>query len=82
MAAGGPGQSADMDKITVRRGSETFLDRDEYQEAITQGQSLDQLGLRAGDEIVVPVSTGSWWPQIIRWGVMIASVTLIGIRIY
>lgn len=82
MAAGGPVQNAVMDKIEVKRGEETFLDRDEYQIAIASGSSLDQLNLRAGDGVDVPVSTTDWLPQIVRWGVALASFVLIGTRIY
>lgn len=53
MAAGGPGPSADPNKTIVRRGGTVLLAQEEVREAIVRGNTLDQLNLRAGDEIVV-----------------------------
>jgi hypothetical protein len=82
MQAGGPIQNAEMDKITIRRGTDLFLDRDEFQIATAEGRSLDRLGLLPGDEVVVPVAAQSWWPQVIRWGVIVASTLTLGIRVF
>jgi len=83
MAAGGPGQASELDKITVRRGEEILFRDEEVQAALDEGRSLDQLGLRAGDEINVPARTPSTWvPTLIRWGAVIASTLLLGIRIF
>lgn len=62
MVAGGPSPQADMDDLSIRRGSRTLLEGDALQEAIRQGLTLDQLNLQAGDQIVVPqeVPGGSW----------------------
>lgn len=80
MQAGGPGGNANMKKITIRRGTDVVVDGDEVQQAIAQGRSFDQLGLRPGDEINVPAKA-QIWPYILRWGVPLASVLLLGIRI-
>lgn len=54
MAAGGPaGGSADPNKTVIRRGGTTILVQADVQEAMIQGVTLDQLNLRAGDEIIV-----------------------------
>ena len=53
MLAGGPTTSADVDRITIRRGTSDLLKPDEVRAAMVQGRTLDQLNLRAGDEIVV-----------------------------
>lgn len=82
MVAGGPSQQADMEDLSVRRGNRTLMDPTEVQNALDEGRSLDQLGLRAGDEITVPLrAVESWWPQIVRWGVIVASTVLLGVRI-
>jgi hypothetical protein len=53
MIAGGPGANADLAKSTIRRdGEEVFHDRD-VSIALSNGMTLDQLDLRAGDEIVI-----------------------------
>jgi protein involved in polysaccharide export with SLBB domain len=56
MAAAGPGGSADLTKIRVERGSKTIWEGEPLQDAITEGRTLDQMSLRAGDRVVVPAS--------------------------
>lgn len=53
MQAGGLAAGADPGRTFVRRGSTTLLTQDQVQDAIIRGATLDQLNLRAGDEIVV-----------------------------
>ena len=53
MIAGGPTVTADVERSMVRRGTEEFRSPDETQQAISKGLTLDQFGLRAGDELVV-----------------------------
>jgi hypothetical protein len=52
-AAGGPSGGADPHKMTVRRGGVEIWSKEAFQEALVKGVTLDQLNLRAGDEIVV-----------------------------
>jgi len=80
MAAGGPGANANMKKITIRRGTDEVLDGDGVQQAIADGRSFDQLGLRPGDEINVPAKA-QVWPYVLRWGVPLVSLLVLGIRI-
>jgi protein involved in polysaccharide export with SLBB domain len=53
MMAGGPTREADLTKTTVRRGATVLWERAEFRGALTEGKTLDQLGLRSGDEIVI-----------------------------
>jgi polysaccharide export outer membrane protein len=53
MAAGGPTSNADTKKVTVRRQSSEFLNRNETQAALTYGTTLDRLNIQGGDEINV-----------------------------
>jgi protein involved in polysaccharide export with SLBB domain len=83
MAAGGPGQSSKLDAISIRRGEETLMRGGEVQMALDEGRSLDQLGLRAGDELNVPLrATSNWRGTLLRWGAIIISTTFLGIRIF
>ena len=54
MVAGGPGQATDLSKIEVRRGDRVAIGRDAVQEAFRLGLTLSDVGIRSGDEIVVP----------------------------
>ena len=56
LAAGGPGSGADLTKISVERGNKTIWEGGPLQDAITEGRTLDQMSLRAGDRIVVPAA--------------------------
>lgn len=67
MAAGGPSQSATLDDLRIERGAQVLIEGDELQERIREGYSLDQLNLRAGDQIVLPQpSAGQGSGGIIR----------------
>jgi hypothetical protein len=60
MQAGGPGRTAILTKIYIERGNEKIWEGEPLQQAITEGRTLDQLSLLAGDRIVVPTKgTGS-----------------------
>src|SRR5688500_1066482 len=53
MAAGGPTAKASIERTIVRRDNRVFRSADETRRAVTAGVTLDQFGLRAGDELVV-----------------------------
>lgn len=53
MGAGGPTATADLERSIVRRGNQGFRSAQETRLAIGRGLTLDQFGLKAGDEIVV-----------------------------
>lgn len=54
MQAGGPTRTAELTKITIERGDEKLWEGESLQQAITEGRTLDQLSLLAGDKIIVP----------------------------
>jgi len=51
--AGGPVQQADLDKAFVRRGDEVIWGKGVFREAMQKGLTVDELNLRAGDEMVI-----------------------------
>lgn len=53
MAAGGPQSHADPDRTVVRRGGVEILAREAFSDALARGLTLDQLNLRAGDEVFI-----------------------------
>ncbi len=69
MLAGGPGSTADLDRIRVERNQQVIWSSTRLRRAMQEGRTLDQLSIRAGDGIIVPERTegGSWW----RTGLMI-----------
>ena len=54
MLAGGPSPNARIEDIRVERGPQHIWEGGALQEAMAEGQTLDQLGIRAGDRIFVP----------------------------
>jgi protein involved in polysaccharide export with SLBB domain len=56
MQAGGPSGSVKMEKSSVRRQGQEVLAGTEIQRAIESGQSLDQINLHGGDELVIGAS--------------------------
>jgi protein involved in polysaccharide export with SLBB domain len=54
MSVGGPTQNADLAEVRIRRGDANVARGERMQRALQAGLTLDQLGLRAGDEIIVP----------------------------
>jgi protein involved in polysaccharide export with SLBB domain len=59
MQAGGPRGNVEMEKSTIRRQGRDVIAGTEIQRAIETGQSLDQLNLHGGDELVVGGNTGT-----------------------
>jgi hypothetical protein len=53
MRAGGPTSDTDIGRTVVKRGKSETLSRSGVQRAIREGSTLEQVGVRAGDEIVV-----------------------------
>jgi hypothetical protein len=63
MAAGGPTSHSDLPSTIVRRGSRKVMSKGAVREAMVAGSTLDQLGLGAGDELVIAERrerTGRW----------------------
>lgn len=83
MEAGGPSAGANLEEVTIQRGSEVILEAAETREALNEGRSLDQLGLQAGDQVVIPEETQSnIWGQVARVAAVALSTLLLGVRIF
>ena len=83
MQAGGPGATANLEGVSIQRGGEIILEGNEIQLAFAEGRSVDQLNLRAGDQVVVPErSRFSLWQEVGRYALIIASSVLLGQRIF
>ena len=76
MAAGGPGDEKALSETIIRRSNEEILGEDEVAAAIRDGLTLDQLNLRAGDELVVGQETNRNWFQTMRTFMLIPGLIL------
>lgn len=54
MVAGGPTQEAKFAAMRIERGSQRLVEGDRLQQALARGLTVDDLNLRAGDQIFVP----------------------------
>jgi len=81
MTAGGPGGKSDLARLEIRRGSTTIWGGDRLQEALRGGATLDQLSLRAGDEITLPEKPSSGRILTVLQYV-VPVVTLVSLLIY
>jgi protein involved in polysaccharide export with SLBB domain len=66
MQAGGPTGDADLARSIVRRGERELFNRDDFRVAVRQGQTLDEMNLVAGDEIVVGTRKATNWSAIFQ----------------
>jgi protein involved in polysaccharide export with SLBB domain len=84
MQAGGPGVNADLDNMSIERSGVVLWEGDELQEVLAEGRTLDQLNLRAGDQIVLPALPvgGSRVWQVARWVLPAAASVFFGVRIF
>ena len=81
MIAGGPVGDPNLNKLRIDRGSVHILEGESMQDALLQGRTLDQLNLRAGDQVYLPRKGNSVTGQIFRYGIIILSATLLGVRL-
>jgi hypothetical protein len=66
MLAGGWSGDANLKDLRVERGTERLWEGEALQTATREGRTLDQLSLRAGDQIVVPRQSHANIDQIAR----------------
>lgn len=57
-AGGGPAGNANYAKSTVKRGSKVVVEGVEFEAALRDGKTIDQLSLQAGDEVNVATKSG------------------------
>jgi protein involved in polysaccharide export with SLBB domain len=84
MEAGGPTGGADMKKLRIERTGEVLWDGEELETILADGRTLDQLNLRAGDQIVVPAvpAGGSKLWQAARWVIPFAASLVFGVSVF
>jgi protein involved in polysaccharide export with SLBB domain len=76
MMAGGPTRDADLTKATVRRGGAVLWERAQFRDALTEGRTLDQLGLRSGDEIIIGERARSRLDNFLRVAGFVSGIAL------
>jgi protein involved in polysaccharide export with SLBB domain len=65
-AAGGPTPTGSLNRASIRRDGRTFLSSANFTRALTTGTTIDDLDVRAGDEIVVEPKRSVNWTQMLQ----------------
>lgn len=66
MLAGGPTQGGDVNKTQIRRDNRVIKEAEIVRQAFAAGTTLDQMNLRAGDQIVVGEKKRSDWLRVVQ----------------
>ncbi len=79
MQAGGPVTGAGLSKMSIERGQVTIWQGQALAQALGEGRTLDQLSLRAGDQVIVPEPKSGT-----HWAIILSTVTgvVVPITIY
>jgi hypothetical protein len=76
MSAGGPTTQANVDETTIRRNGKEIVKASRLRGEVAAGATIDQLDLRAGDEIYVAEQTKRDWSDWIRTGAYVGAILL------
>jgi hypothetical protein len=75
--AGGQDPTTDLSNVVIRRGGQIVLERRDVQAALTDGLTVERLGLLAGDEIVVGTKPpGNRWLMWLQIGLPILAIAI------
>lgn len=66
MIAGGPTQGGDVNKTVVKRSNEVQYPDQVVRQALASGTTLDQMNLRAGDQVVVGDKAKHDWLRVVQ----------------
>lgn len=82
MTAGGPTANSDLSHVILRRDGKTLMTREAFARALAAGTTLDDLDVRAGDEIFIERVATHNWTQMIQTVVVVfgAAMTFVAIR--
>jgi len=71
-AAGGPTQDAKLDKVRVERSGQRILQGKALRLAFSEGRTLDQMSLQAGDQFIVPGVPGHAYDNVRFWATLLS----------
>jgi protein involved in polysaccharide export with SLBB domain len=80
MMAGGPTGSAQLEKTRIERGRDVIWTGERLREAIIEGRTLDQISIRAGDNILVPDRTRFSFQNMMYFASALSTLLLLANR--
>lgn len=66
MIAGGPALGANLEEIEIRRANKVVMKGKESRKALVDGSTMEQVNMRSGDEVRVPMKRKLNWQSIIQ----------------
>ena len=82
MVAGGPSADADLDGLVVDRGPQRLWQGEDLESAMIAGWTIDQLGLRGGDQILLPAQFSSSIWTFGRYILIVGSSLVLGTQVF
>lgn len=79
MQAGGPSQNSDVNKSVIRRDGKEVLDKQAVARALAGGETLDQLQIEPGDQLVVGEKSTTSFTTVLQ--IVGAVVGIVGIGV-
>jgi len=76
MAAGGPTGVAKFSDARVERNGEKIWEGRVFQTAIAEGRTLDQMNIRSGDQLVIPMDSGGGSALLLRLLTIVPATTV------
>ena len=76
MLAGGPGAGSNINKTEVKRDNKVAYKEAAVRRALAGGMTLDQMNLRAGDQIIVGEGGRTDWLRVVQIGSIAAGLAL------
>lgn len=77
MQAGGPAGDADLAGTRIMRGQAEVWNGEALREAMVAGRTLDQMNLRAGDEIVVPRTRARQVGSVVQLAITVVTTVVL-----
>jgi protein involved in polysaccharide export with SLBB domain len=75
MTAGGPSSEADLNRVRIRRGEADVVGIDAMRAGLAHGQSLDELGVQSGDQLIVEKRKSFSWGPVLQGATVLLGLT-------
>ena len=76
MVAGGPSPQADLTRVRVRRGQNILIDEHTGRDAMVRGLPLGELGIDAGDEVVLRAAPQRNWMLVAQLAGLVTGIVV------
>ena len=74
MMAGGPAPEANLREVEIKRDNRVIVKSKDSRQALAAGRTIEQVDIRSGDEVRVPVKRKFNWGQIIQLAFVLSSL--------